>query len=766
MRKSPNPNPRNPPLDGTYVAADVLSVKMATRRSIGWLDREWARLGLLVVLAALLGVDVLLSGPSRLSLVAALLVLALVVLLAVTGTLGASRALRTAQVQADSREHLLSAMFTAANVGMALVNEDRRWVAVNPALCRMLGYFQEELEGRPIDDFTYPDDIEVGRREFTRIQRGERDTAEFEKRYVAHDGDVIWAWVSVAALKDVRGGQRYQVAQIRDITHRKRVEEQLAAERRLLNAFLRRTPYYVSFRDRDGRFLRMSDALAEALGFGNADEAIGKTDFDVFPAELAQTLFDEEQAIMAGGRPAVEREELISRPGGREVWLSTSVVPLRDDRDGSVVGTVTISIDITTRRLADERLRESEERWRTLLAQVEEMVVVIDTQGRIAYASPAVERWLGYDVDAVVGRDVTFATHPDHVDALRAALRDVRPGHPVALTRSVRAADDSWRWCESRVVRLDENDDAPLLLISQDVTERIELDRERDQLEMERRVSQRLEAVGQLAAGIAHEINTPLQFVGDSVTFLRDAVDDLLILTGLYRESLFHEADVPAHERQRAMAEAEEEADVEYLIESIPRAFTRTEDGIERVRTIVQAMKRFSHASATEVAKADINDALQTTLAVCRNEYKYVAEVRTDFGELPLVTCNIGEVNQLFLNLVLNAAQAIAEKVADSGELGRLSVRTRVDGGDVVVTIEDDGPGIPPEIRERIYEPFFTTKEVGKGTGQGLALARTTIERHRGSLTCDTEVGRGTTFTVRLPVRPPSDADADTARRQ
>ncbi len=737
---------------------------MATRRSLAWLDREWARLGLLVVLAAVLGVDVLLGGPSHLSVIPALVALALLVLLAVTGTLGASRALRTAQVHADSREHLLSAMFSAANVGMALADDEGRWLAVNPALCRMLGFFQEELEGRYFDDFTHPDDTAVGQREFGRIRRGEKDTAEFEKRYIGHDGDVIWAWVSVAALKDTPDGRRYQVAQIRDITHRKRVEEQLAGERRLLNAFLQRTPYYVSFRDRDGRFLRMSDALATAFGFENADEAIGKTDFDVFPTELAQALYDEEQAIMASGQPSVDREEFVARPDGREVWLSTSVVPLRDQRGGAVVGTVTISIDITTRKLADERLRQSEERWRTLLAQVEEMVVVIDGHGRVAYVSPAVERWLGYNAEEVVGRDVTFATHPDHADELSAALRDVRVGQPLGLMRSVRAADGSWRWCESRVVRLDESDGASLLLISQDVTERMELDREREQLEMERRVSQRLEAVGQLASGIAHEINTPLQFVGDSVTFLRDAVDDLLILTGLYRESLFHEADVPVHERQRAMAEAEEEADVEYLIESIPRAFTRTEDGIERVRTIVQAMKRFSHASRTEVAKADINDALETTLAVCRNEYKYVAEVTTEFGELPFVTCNIGEINQLFLNLVLNAAQAIAEQVEDGGELGRVSVATRVDGDDVVITIEDDGPGIPPEIRERIYEPFFTTKEVGKGTGQGLALARTTIERHRGSLTCDTEVGVGTTFTVRLPVHAPPDADA--AKRQ
>jgi two-component system, NtrC family, sensor kinase len=653
-------------------------------------------------------------------------------------------------------------MFAAANVGMTLVGEDGHWVAVNPALCRMLGYPQGDLEGRSFNDVTHPDDRTIGRREFERMRRGDQATADFEKRYVRRNGDVIWVRVSVSAFSESPGSTRYQFAQIQDITRRKRAEEELEGERRLLNAFLRRAPYFILFRDRAGRVLRMSDALADALGLATADEAIGKLDLDVFPDALAQSLHDEHQAIMENGNAVVGREEHITQPDGPDVWLSTSVVPLRERRDGAVVGTVTISADVTTRKLADELLRESEGRWRTLLAQVEEMVVVIDAHGRVEYASPAVERWLGYDADALVGRDVTFATHPDHAAALHRAFTDARPGQPVSLTRSVRASDGSWRWFESRVIRLD---DTSLLLVSRDVTERVELDHERERLEMDRRVSQRLEAVGQLAAGIAHEINTPLQFVGDSVTFLRDAVDDLVRLSGRYHECLFIDTAIPVQERRLAMRQAEEEADVDYLIESIPKAFQRTDEGIERVRTIVQAMKRFSHASSTEAAPADINDALETTLAVCRNEYKYVAEIMTEFTQLPLVTCNIGEINQVFLNLVINAAQAIAEKVGDGGDRGRIFLSTRVDADAVVITIEDDGPGIPPDVRERIYEPFFTTKEVGKGTGQGLALARTAVERHRGTLTCSSSVGEGTTFTIRLPVNPPTADEPAEPRR-
>ena len=286
------------------------------------------------------------------------------------------------------------------------------------------------------------------------------------------------------------------------------------------------------------------------------------------------------------------------------------------------------------------------------------------------------------------------------------------------------------------------------------VTEREALERERERLELDRRVSHRLEAVGQLSAGIAHEINTPLQFVGDSVTFLKDAVDELLGLTALYRETLHAPAPIPVEERRRTMREAEERAEVDYLCERIPIAFARTADGIARVRSIVQAMKRFSHASITESAPADINEAIETTLAVCRNEYKYVAEVAVDLEELPAVTCNIGELNQVFLNLIINAAQALEEKVADSGELGTIRISTRVENCEVVIEIADDGPGIPPELQDRIYEPFFTTKEVGRGTGQGLALARSTIERHGGSLECASQLGKGSTFTIRLQPEP------------
>ena len=375
-------------------------------------------------------------------------------LLAGRGFLAAYSGLRTARRRAESHARLLRAMFAATDLGMALVDENGRWVAVNPALCEMLGYTREELEGRSFSEFTHPEDRSHGEVEFESLRSGVKDAAELEKRYIGRDGHVIWVSIRASGFDELADGRRYQIAQIQDITRRTLAEEELVVERQLLNAFLRRTPLHVCFRDRNGRCLRMSDAQAAAVNLAAAEEAIGKTDFDVLSADRAHRLYDEEQAIIVSGEAVVDREELISFPDGHRAWMSTSIVPLRDHRDGTVVGTVTIGIDVTKRKLADGRLRDSEERWRTLLAQVEEMVVVVDSADRIVYASPSVERWVGYAPDEVVGRGIAFATHPD--DAAALSVPCTRPGRATQSASrggsalSTAPGDASSRgWCDS-----------------------------------------------------------------------------------------------------------------------------------------------------------------------------------------------------------------------------------------------------------------------------------------------------------------------------
>jgi signal transduction histidine kinase len=200
------------------------------------------------------------------------------------------------------------------------------------------------------------------------------------------------------------------------------------------------------------------------------------------------------------------------------------------------------------------------------------------------------------------------------------------------------------------------------------------------------------------------------------------------------------------------IAEAEEAADLEYLRERVPAAVERSRDGLKRVAKIVGAMRVFGHPSTNGTGPVDINAAIENTLVVAACEYKYIADVTTDLGDIPPVLSNGGDINQVLINLIVNSCHAIADIVGDSGERGRIDIRTSLDGDAAIITIADTGGGIPASIAERVFDPFFTTKEVGQGTGQGLAIARTIIDRDGGELTFDTRPGEGTTFTIRLPL--------------
>ena len=294
---------------------------------------------------------------------------------------------------------------------------------------------------------------------------------------------------------------------------------------------------------------------------------------------------------------------------------------------------------------------------------------------------------------------------------------------------------------------------------------------ERSKIEVELRHAQKLESIGRLASGIAHELNTPLQFVNDSCCFLRDAMDELL---QLHRRSsaivnAVHSGEVPNHEALPALEAARASADADYLEEEIPAAIQLATSGLERMAKIVKSMKEFSHPG-DERSLADVNRGLLNTLVIARTEYKDVADLRTELAELPRIHCQISELNQVFLNLIVNAAHAIADHVKGTTQRGEIVVRSWLDADSVHISISDTGGGIRESIRDRIFDPFFTTKEVGRGTGQGLAIARTIIERHRGKLHFDTTVGVGTTFTIVLPlptaapVEPPPDVASSLGR--
>jgi PAS domain S-box-containing protein len=291
-------------------------------------------------------------------------------------------------------------------------------------------------------------------------------------------------------------------------------------------------------------------------------------------------------------------------------------------------------------------------------------------------------------------------------------------------------------------------------LIAHDLTERRRVEAERHRMEIQLRQAQKLESIGQLAAGIAHEINTPTQFIGDNNRFAKDAFQDLNALIQQFTQLLdTARAASFAPELVTKIDAAIQQVDLADLQREIPLALAQSLSGVERVAKIVQAMKDFSHPGGENKVPVDLNRAIESTLTVCRNEWKYVAEMQMNFDSaLPLVSCHPGEINQAILNIVVNAAHAIADHVP-KGEKGSICVSTHRVGDKVEIRITDTGGGIPDAIRDRIFDPFFTTKEVGRGTGQGLAIARSVmVDRHQGDLTFETTPGQGTTFIIRLPI--------------
>ena len=414
----------------------------------------------------------------------------------------------------------------------------------------------------------------------------------------------------------------------------------------------------------------------------------------------------------------------------------------------------------------NHQLREQQEFIKNILGSMVDMLVVVSPDGLIATVNDATCSLLGYREDELVGQParILFA---DDDDPRRSGTAGARPGRSetsgildtligggqVNVVEGVYRAKDGHPVSVSlsgAVMRSWDGEVQGVVCVAQDSTER-------NQLQFELQQAHKLESVGQLAAGIAHEINTPTQYLGDNTRFLKEAFTDLqLALDGF--ERLRHAAKKGPIDAQ-LLAEVEatlEQAEVEYLTTEIPKAIDQSLKGVEQVSKIVLAMKQFSHPGGEHKSLANLPEALETTITVSANEWKYVAEVVTDFDpDLPDVMCRPGELNQVFLNLIVNAAQAIGESLGEEGtDRGTITVGTRCAGPWAEIFVRDTGPGISDDVRARIFDPFFTTKDVGKGTGQGLAIARSVVvDKHGGTIDCESEPGRGTTFTVRIPMR-------------
>ncbi len=316
--------------------------------------------------------------------------------------------------------------------------------------------------------------------------------------------------------------------------------------------------------------------------------------------------------------------------------------------------------------------------------------------------------------------------------------------------------DGTHHWLLRALQKIQLSGEEVLLLTYVDISQQKQAEKERQELEQDLQSSSRLKAIGTLAAGIAHEINTPIQYIGDNVRFLEEATEDLMVLLVHYDElvmALEKQKLVPAE--LESVRQKAEEIDLEFLREEIPIALTQSFSGLEDVTRIVLAMKTFSHQGEGKVSTYDLNQGINNTLAVSHNRWKLAADVKLDLdGTLPELRCYTGEINQVILNLVVNAADAIIDLIGENAtEKGVISIQTYQENGFACLEIADSGIGMTDEVKNKVFDPFFTTKDVGKGTGQGLSLTQRIItERHNGTIEVESAYGKGTTFRVRLPL--------------
>jgi len=553
-------------------------------------------------------------------------------------------------------------------------------------------------------------------------------------------GDMVY----LVSLKSVVESD-YVNLYAQDFTARKKAEDKLVESEQRFKAIFDGAIDGMLLADMETRkFHICNKAMAEMLGYERDElERIGINDIhpkDALPHVLEQVRkLSTKEIALASNLP-------VKRKDGSIFYADIAASPVRiHDRD-CLLG---IFRDITERKRAEEALA----RLAAIVETTPDFVGFADAKDtHIAYINRAGRRMIGISDDEDVSKLKIGDVHPDWTNKLlsdvalpTAAREGLWEGECAFLNRHGREIP------VSMVLQGHRGTGGEIEIfstISRDITER-------NNLQQQILQSRTLEAIGRLASGIAHEINTPTQYIGDNVRFLQRSLPNLVALVKRL-QALLASSDGRIAPAQRAeCVEALLQADADYLAEEIPKAIEQSLQGISHVTRIVRAMKEFTRPSAKEKEPVNLNRAIESALAVSESEWRPIADVVTHLDPgLPLVPCLPVRMNHVFLNLLVNAAQAIQEAGGkDTGRKGTITVTTRSENGWVEVRIADTGKGIPEGIRTKIFEPFFTTKDVGKGTGQGLALARSVVvEKHRGTLTFETEEGKGTTFIVRLPL--------------
>ena len=583
----------------------------------------------------------------------------------------------------------------------------------NDALCRQLGYSREELMGMNYKVYTPSEDVEEIFKIYNQVYRTGEPVKSFPLKRLRKDGTIVLAESSVFPIRNAKGEVIGFRGVIRDVTELMQMTEALRqSEEKYRNILEGMEESYYEV-DLAGNYIFFNNALCRQLGYSR-EELIGMNYRVYIPPDDVNKVFQAYNQVYRTGEPIKFFDMSQIRKDGTRLVAQTSVFPLRNET-GEIVGFRGVGRDVTKRIRMEEALRQSEEKYRTVMENIEEAYFEVDLAGNYTFFNDALCRQLGYSREELMGMNYGVYTPPERQKkAFETYNRIYRTGEPAEIFDAIQIRKDGKQiFVESSAapIRNQKGEIVGFRGVTRDITERKQAEEEKRQLEQKAQLASRLASVGELASGVAHEINNPL--------------------TGVigYAHLLLARKDIPKDMIR----------DVEIINE-----------GAQRVASIVKKLLAFARQTRPEQRYVNINELIHNTLdlqayALASNNIKVSLQLARD---IPMTIADPGQLQQVFLNLIMNAETAM--KLARGR--GKLSIKTEHSDNTIRISFKDTGPGIAKETMESIFDPFFTTREVGQGTGLGLSVCHGIVAEHKGRIWVESDLGKGATFIVELPI--------------
>ena len=506
--------------------------------------------------------------------------------------------------------------------------------------------------------------------------------------------------------------------------------------------------------DLSGNIVEANESLIRILRLNNKKELIGVNSINYISSIDKERLGENIKKILEGDHAFVD-EYLLATDDEKEIHTEINSSLLKDG-SGSPIGFISVIRDISERKKIEEQITI----FRKFAETSEQGMGMSDLEGNVSYANPTLVRLMGDNKPAdVYKKNIScYYSKEDFIKLENEIL-------PIVFKKGYKTVEIPLQSIDGKIIpaiqsiNIIKNEKGEPFCIANwitDISERKKIEDQKILFEKELQHSMKLKSIGTLASGIAHEINTPMQYIGDNTLFFSEGVVNLLELINSLNKNLVECTNInKSCDMKEVIDKAFKEADLEYLREEIPSAISQSLLGINQVKKIISAMKDFSYLDSDQKQMADINKSIESTIMISRNEWKEIANIETELdSSLPQIPCFIGEINQVFMNIIVNAAHAISDITGDENQnKGTIKICSHSRAKSISITISDTGTGIPEKIRNRIFDPFFTTKEIGRGTGQGLSIAYDIIvNKHNGKIKVDSRVGIGTTLQITLPI--------------